>query len=791
MLLLRGAFLLHERILSPVSPNQLAEQTSTLIDATTLQLLAEKHQHQLGIKRTEKKPSFFEKKLSKQPIQPFQYYLDRFFPQDVLLTTEQIKAQLAALRRAMVPDFEHAVREISVIEKKTSFPIKISVETESSKGEGYDESLTSMFANFAQVLAEQGLTTARSLLEKVVFSQVYEQLSQVGVAHFAEFQRTGKLPNTMVLVTSPPGDYASGYHGVDTDKNLNGKEHHHTFFFTHTITGYETTTDASGNTIVTNVLVEVAQWRTWHNMAGLLDLHAQLGQSIALDTSIPVMNQLIANVITLQPKHSQTTEQTEAALEKMLYLNQDRWVMNPDASPTFKRDDETRFWKELGFDRLRKELGLDCTNTHLSAELSFFEVFFLQPVERILQNTTPEALQDSTVRELITAQIELRAQLFLTAVEQRIRQLNTNPKYTELVKRNLWQAILTNPFQLPTILRQLADLEKNNDEPLNTSKAVHDRDHFYRLEEKRSIFRQKLSKKDLEWMASTGSSLFAFGGFAAGSMQCWTIGAIQLPLKMMRPDSLTLNMPELQAQLDQVDTLTKKKVLEEIKQTQYVELDLTKQGANQVWMVPASYLEKPGCRVNADGVVCGPCITDEYPNGIPLDHPLEKENPYGPLPMNQAQFESYVQTLEASILQDKLNQQLDTKNMNEQDARKTNQLIARLLKRLVRVSLSNLIAGVIEYQHTTALLPEPILQKITSITALERLVLFLEKIDLELVDLEKVLAIIEEDPSVSPTPSNIVVFPEPQTENCWKVTDNNDQENAATQKASPQFTYAA
>lgn len=690
-------------------------------------------------------------KANKQPITPSENYLRRIFPTTENNARYQIEAvtspeQIAEIFRR---DFEHIFREMIRVEKETHFSITISAVEEAARGDGYGESMDWLLANFAHEIGQQGLPASRAVLEQLVFKRNYAQLLTIAQQHLEktvpiqpnQFQPnstasnthhlTTELPKTGTYITSPPGTFADGYHGIDTLTNWNGKEFHHAFHFWSLLKDIIYTFDSNGRPQLTSIDVDVAQFRTWHNIQGLLDLHQELGSPIQILEQQPITHQILANAFQIEfPAHT-SNEEIAAFWEKTLYVNQKDWAKNPDQAPKLSDTAEALFWNELGIDK------------QLLTSDSFFNQAFLQPVLSLLKNTTATHLNNPERRALLIAHLDLRTEMLVRAIELRVRELNTNPAYNQLVRENLLTQLIKNPLNAKTIFLQLKALtDQETGQPLTEPERLKTFKKTYKLYEKKTIYKEELTDEESEWLGVNLGGVVAIGDFAFGSMQCFTIGSLQLPFKaaqLATPGGLSTNLSEA---LNLVDTQTKRQILERLKAQNYVELDLrhATPSANRVWMVPASYLGGAGCRVDETGMVCGPCMSDEYPLGIPFDHPLEQNNPYGPLPMDQHSFNEYLKNIEQSILRDELATQLATQDMSEPDRVRTQLLIDRLISTLFKVNLTTLIAGVDEYDDPIHQLPEKTIKQITSIDALEQLVLHLEE-NKDQAELEQLIAI--------------------------------------------------
>lgn len=172
---------------------------------------------------------------------------------------------------------------------------------------------------------------------------------------------------------------------------------------------------------------------------------------------------------------------------------------------------------------------------------------------------------------------------------------------------------------------------------------------FNRYQEKSTLQTNVLSGKKLT-PAQIGklkelNTFFMVSNRMFSLAQCGVFSPISLAFKVN-------SFAGLKTELGGLSITNKQELLKQLEQEEFIELDLTDQGATQVWMVPASYLADPGCRVGTgeekdgfvmeNGRVYGPCITPEFPFGIPLDDPLEQLA----MPLTQQQYNELLHTLQ-------------------------------------------------------------------------------------------------------------------------------------------------
>jgi hypothetical protein len=95
-----------------------------------------------------------------------------------------------------------------------------------------------------------------------------------------------------------------------------------------------------------------------------------------------------------------------------------------------------------------------------------------------------------------------------------------------------------------------------------------------------------------------------------------------------------------------------------------------------------------------------------------------------------------IKNLQENILQDQLEEQIGFEQLSTEDKTKTQHLIQRLTRKLFKVTLSTLIAGVDEHQEDASSIPQEKLRKIKTVEALEQLVTKLESSDDETDQIE-------------------------------------------------------
>jgi hypothetical protein len=697
------------------------------------------------------------KPLKNQPIDPVENYFRRLanYQQGEWhidpLQNDQEKESL------LTPDMKHVIDEMLEMKKETVFPIELT--REDGFGEGYAESMELQMANFVRLIEQQGLLASRSFLEQVLFQRVFNQLFSVAEQHIAKLAagETHTLyPNIVYMVTSPPDKKEAGYHGINSLRNWNAKERHHSFHFVYIIDKIVTEKDEQGNLCVKSVSVKAVQFRTWHNINELLALHQRLATPIDVAKRFPITNQIIANTTAFSFPENDSQEDILNFFRKELYEGETNWARNTEQIPRFSKQGKQKLRLELGIltqgeylelVELKKSFIGNKSAAYLNQQhleqfpdlaflieypsfevlkqKSFFHKLYLQPMLELFRNISDEQINDPAFRKRLSKQVHLREEVFTKAVKLRIEELNINPTYTEFVKNDKVLSLFKNPFDISNIIKQVRAITSEEEGvPLNNSQRLQDQVRAHRILEDDQVFHKKIADHDRKWLAENAVSLFSLGGLG-GAMQCYTIGALQLPSKIFDPGSGESITSAVVKALAGSDLETKQRSLQQIELEKYVELDLP--GANRIWMVPASYLENAGCRVGENGVVLGPCSSKKYPEGIPLDAPEEKTNEIGgPFAMNRFQFAEFVRGIKESILQDQLEDQLDFEHLSETDKRKAQTLITELTRKLFKVSLSNLIAGVDDYQEDAYKLPQEKLQKITSVEALEKLVIELE-----------------------------------------------------------------
>lgn len=192
----------------------------------------------------------------------------------------------------------------------------------------------------------------------------------------------------------------------------------------------------------------------------------------------------------------------------------------------------------------------------------------------------------------------------------------------------------------------------------------------------KQLHREQLSVKDKASLLLSSDTLQAVSQISSLA-QCGIVAPFTAPASMLRaagltsPGLLTPTALRFQAkELVALDRVSAVSYLDQLESLQYQELNLTKVGATQIYMVPTAegnnYLEGLGCSVAPNGEVVGPCQlpdvdpeffatlnaaeTPEY--RIPLSSPLETLA----LPMDQASFLEFVNSLRSELAETQLSE---------------------------------------------------------------------------------------------------------------------------------------
>lgn len=508
-----------------------------------------------------------------------QLYLDRFSPSPELQRSFVEKpvsvAELATMLRA---DTEHLVRELSLAETKTTY--SLSIDSKQFLGEGYgDESLELMLSNFVQLLTEKGLSSSRAVVELLVFERVKKFFAE----YAAEPNLAPDTPKPIVIITSPPDTQQEGYHGIDSLRQFDAAESHHSFIYVMEITGQENS----------KLSIQVTQYRTWHNLAGLLALHSELGGGFIPDPNVPLPQQLFANTL-LVPTPDVATIHTQ--LEQLFYQDAASWVRRPDQAPSLEnRGAFDQEWRQ------------------------FFEDFYLPEALRLYQRSArhPDLLPPHHV----LAQLELLFSFFIRAVEKRVQELNTNPLYLELLEQQLLADILKYPDKATELEARLLELQQpHKPQPLRKRQATINK--AYRLQVKHDILGEQLTRHEANWYNANLTGVISISNFVMGSAQCYTLAPFTTAAQMGRAFSTpgeTLRL--FSASLETTSLFSRQELYQDLLKQDYVEIRLP--GTQKVYMVPKSYLAAPGCRVTPEGKVLGPCdvLLDDDPLALPMTQP--------------------------------------------------------------------------------------------------------------------------------------------------------------------------
>lgn len=569
-----------------------------------------------------------------------QLYVDRIAPNPELNRSfAQAELSLQSLAEMLWFDVEHLVREISLAETTTVYYMDIT-ETE-FLGDGYgDENLTLLLSNFVQSLSEKGLNTSRAMVEHLVFERIQRYFAKLAGN---QVQLTAQ-PKTYIIVTSPPDHISRGYHGSDSVENFSALETHHSFLY---VMEFAEPTPSTSSTTKKAAQIKVTQYRTWHNMAGLLDLHQRLGCPVVPDAQVPIPNQLFANSIILETDKAISSTEVHTYLKEQFYLGSEEWFRNPSQAPQLENP--------VAFDQEWR---------------SFFKQFYLKKALLLYREITPETQQPEKLEPLLK-QLELLFSFFIRAIEKRVQESNVNPFYTQLVEAQLLKDMQEHPEQADQLQQQLDELRTpTKKETLQQRRRKIAK--AYEIQVKHEVLGIKLSQQEAQWYNANVGDVLAISGQVMGMAQCYTLAPLSTLSKVAAnlnssPESLSL----FKQSLETVPLSARKELYNHLLEQNYVELRLP--GAKRVYMVPASYLEEPGCTVLPNGDVLGPC-------NILLDEDALA------LPMTQEQFDHFMMELGHSITADEITE--DVFSLEDENKKaQARQLVLRLSKLLFKPSV--------------------------------------------------------------------------------------------------------
>ncbi len=580
------------------------------------------------------------------------------------------KSQIEALRS----DRDRFAREYFLDQAVDRFTYRISLDTETVLGAGYSESLSVLLSNFTSMLIADGRPLQRSMVEQITINSVFEYFRSLS----KEMLKKGDMSKAVgagVVLVSPPDTVENGYGGITSAKNWSLPEENHSFFYLLEL----------GTVSDTECSVHVTQYRMWPNMQQIIDVYAQLGTPIT-PTSDPITHQFFAHPIVVNtdllkkilppvdvgPSDPGENE-LQSLLRQVLYEQSSEHLHNFLEQPTL---DEAAFW---------------------TYEQSIFEGFYLKRVIPLFDTAShliKYGMEQSPQFAECTEELDAVFTWYTTAVGRWVRIHNTNPRYqpdasnsiqarSKIFKKNITHA-------LNKLLQKNAVDTTENLELLECSKLNQTFDIAEAVKKKRSV-----SASDIQLLNST-VDLF---GNISGKVQCGTTAALKLPLQLLMNSSPLDSFGGFNHALSLMSAPEQKKMYSEILSQDYVELDLTAQGANRVYMVPKSYLLGAGCTVDvATGRVWGPCGPDNA--RIYLDDPIDTMA----YSMNKASFLDFTERLKKTIADSELTEISNiaanaTEGITQSKVEQTIRVLQKYLFKHV-VSIIEWIAG--DYIRTQA-----------------------------------------------------------------------------------------
>lgn len=507
-------------------------------------------------------------------------YRQRFLQPEYRSTT--------ARTELLAADMAHTVKEMVVMESVTTFSYDFDLTRHALTGDAYHEDLGVMATAFVQELEGRGLSSERSHIEWISL----ERLKNAIVAALTQ----DPSRQYRWIITSPPDEVSEGYFGTTSKHCWSAREKHHSFIFVY-----------QAHLTSTGIHVEVKQYRTWHNMANLVELHHRLGAPFTPDRTQSITSQLFANIIHLECSPGQTDSDIDSWLREQFYQGHERWFMS-----------------HLDVPELRDPSAL------AAIEEAIWQKFYL-PLALPLYEQLTQYRPDTDEYAQVLSQLEKLDSTYLAALLLQARALNTNPRYEWRTKLHMLRTALLKPQQATWLLGQLTKPQPAT----NLLQLTSDLEQIYSYQVQTLL--SDGGSPSLVPPLSLSTSVMI--GPTISGLQCVTVAPFTLPLSAA--NSLgKIDAGDWTRLTPTLSTAEKRHIWETVNDQDYVELDLRAQGANRVWMVPRSYLCGAGCRVEPDGMVSGPCLGPE--GYIRFDDPLET----AALAMNQAEFQSFVQQLQ-------------------------------------------------------------------------------------------------------------------------------------------------
>ncbi len=339
---------------------------------------------------------------------------------------------------------------------------------------------------------------------------------------------------------------------------------------------------------VKNGQILFTQFKSWADSNELQNLQNQLlkiGKTVphAQRTTYNAQHKtdfsLIKNLITLSPE-------TNIDIEALIYANEQNWPVNRTDFPDIDRE---------SFENIRNQI---------------FEYYYLYAAEVLLSDVDPD--NPKQLRQAIKELDVYFASTFETLIKWVEDQTEGQKGFLDFARNDK--------------ARNAQRVTRNVIPLLNERLAL----------QQKALTGNKLSFKEVARLSQL-SSIFSISNRLLSLAQCGVFSPVSLGLKNIN------TLTGLNAQLSILSPEIKLQMLQNIEKQDYVELDLTHQGANKVWMVPKSYLETPGCYVGEDGEVYGPC-------DIPLNDPAETLA----LPMTKTEYETMITQLQHNMAKQQL-----------------------------------------------------------------------------------------------------------------------------------------
>lgn len=573
-------------------------------------------------------------------------------------TTEEYQEK-ETKKKLLRSDLLHFAKEVALVEPVTKFSYYYDFEKKQTLGDGYSEGMEVLLSNFGKDLSEKGFSANRATVEAVAFSRIQKYLVDI----------VQNKRDMSIILTSPPDSVENGYHGADSLFNWHKPERNHTFYFhikpqNITEKGFE---------------IHTTQYRLWPNMAQNIQIQEKFGAKIPDETLNSIRKQDITNVLLsnlILIDHQSFIDYTkhhdiDSIIKEMLFFESDKHFRNYKTSPML---DLENFW---------------------SFENDYFENFYLDTVLPIFEKIEYLDIEDQNnfkeIQETID-QLDDAFSLYSGIISAYIKQNNTNPLFKDAFLEHQLLKILQKKF-FDTASYLLVKLDFIKQQDIDKIPSVDE------LKEKHQLLYKAKSGQTLD--KNERKKILELWGFlnmahiSSSLLQCGLIAPFTMPISLLKQPFAFDNILKFQISMSLINVVDQKLLLEEFKNDNYVELDLTEQGAKSVYVVPQNYLEGKGCIVGDNGEVLGPCVDPETGKRISFDDPRETKA----YPMTLTQFREMLNVIEEKInkktlenVEEKINKDI---NIDAKDKKKAKNIFVKLKKMLIKpvLGLQEFITG--------------------------------------------------------------------------------------------------